>query len=325
MESTSTYSHVTNYHNDTRSPGSQLATQHPLSPPNQTRTILSLLQDGKMNIAEITANPDNANDCLLKSLFLCINQLLAVGDQVPNNYNQFLPDNMRLPMITIDLYIARILKYSPCSKECFITILMYIDRLITKRNFVVNSYNIHRILITSILVAAKYLDDIFYNNHFYSQVGGVSVKEINVMELDFLKLLSFDVSIKLESFVHYAAAMELYCKKMQTQLNMQSPIALPISIPKNLLPQQDDDISKGNNKSNSNSNSSSGSNTDSNSSNSSSSTNNNKDTSVNSKPLSKEAVGKSDHTNKPFIPSTSNQLFTSIFIITIVINLPQGG
>ncbi|EFA80349.1 Non-receptor tyrosine kinase [Heterostelium album PN500] len=232
--SSSSFSHSVNYHNENRShlnqqQPQQLATQYPPSPTSQQTTILSILQEGRMQLDDISSKPETSSDCLLRSLVLCINQLLAYGDQLSNNYTQFLPDNMRLPMITIDLYIARILKYSPCSKEY---------RLITKRNFIVNSYNIHRILITSILVAAKYLDDIFYNNHFYSQVGGVSVKEINVMELDLLKLLSFDVGANLESYVQYANSIEVYNKKIQSHLHINNPISLPISIPSIATPQE---------------------------------------------------------------------------------------
>ncbi|GAM28488.1 hypothetical protein SAMD00019534_116640, partial [Acytostelium subglobosum LB1] len=201
--------------------------------PQQQATFLSILKEGKMQLQEINmaSKPDSPIECLLKSLIICTNQFLAYADQYPNNFTQFLPENMKLPMITIDMYIARILKYSPCSKECFITTLMYIDRLITKRGFVVNSYNIHRILITGILVAAKYLDDIFYNNHFYSQVGGVSVKEINSLELDLLKLLSFDVGTDFQTYIEYSSAMEMYSQRIQQHLCVPVASSLPVAFP----------------------------------------------------------------------------------------------
>ncbi|KYQ96827.1 Non-receptor tyrosine kinase spore lysis A [Tieghemostelium lacteum] len=216
----------------------QLSTQYPNSqhsPPQQQSvplTILSLLKDKKIQLGDYTNSWGENGDWLLRGLVVCINTLLSINDQYPNNFSQFLPEHMKLPMITIEGYIGRIIKYSPCSKECFITILMYIDRLIQNRHFIVNSYNIHRILITCVLVAAKYLDDIFYNNQFYSQVGGVSVKEINIMELDLLKLLSYDVSIPLRTYQTYVTSFERYVK--QIQLTLKYPVnlkGLPSHIP----------------------------------------------------------------------------------------------
>ncbi|EGC28342.1 hypothetical protein DICPUDRAFT_93345 [Dictyostelium purpureum] len=198
----------------------------------QPVTFLSILNEGKIQLGEVSNSWGQNGDWVLRALVMSINQLLSINDQYPNNHSQFLPEHMKLPMITIEGYIARIIKYSPCSKECFIIILMYIDRLIQKRNFIVNSYNIHRILITCVLVAAKYLDDIFYNNQFYSQVGGVSVKEINTMEIDLLKLLSFDVSARVNEYTVYFEHFKSYCEKLQLTLNFQpNTKGLPEPIP----------------------------------------------------------------------------------------------
>ncbi|KAF2077618.1 hypothetical protein CYY_001081 [Polysphondylium violaceum] len=219
-QSNNTYSHSANYYQD-RPTRNQISTQYPSQTPV---TILSILKDKRIQLGEISNSWGENGDWLLRSLVMAINQLLSINDEFPNNYSHFLPEHMKLPMITIEGYISRIIKYSPCSKECFIIILMYIDRLIQKRNFIVNSYNIHRILITSVLIAAKYLDDIFYNNQFYSQVGGVTVKEINIMELDFLKLLSFDLSANSVVYSVYLSHFESYTQKIQTELNFKPNI-----------------------------------------------------------------------------------------------------
>lgn len=56
-------------------------------------------------------------------------------------------------------------KYAACSGECFVLALVYIDRIIQSNpTFVVNSLNIHRLLITSIMLAAKFFDDQYFNN-----------------------------------------------------------------------------------------------------------------------------------------------------------------
>lgn len=48
---------------------------------------------------------------------------------------------LKPPQITILAYLERIFKYASCSSECFILALIYIDRLISKNNFVLTELN----------------------------------------------------------------------------------------------------------------------------------------------------------------------------------------
>ena len=74
--------------------------------------------------------------------------------------------------------------------------LIYIDRLIVKnQNFIANSHCIHRIILMSVMIAAKYYDDFYYNNENWAFVGGIPLTEINKLEIEYLFLLHFDLSI----------------------------------------------------------------------------------------------------------------------------------
>ncbi|KAG2214710.1 hypothetical protein INT46_000929 [Mucor plumbeus] len=70
--------------------------------------------------------------------------------------------------------------------------------------FTINSYNIHRLLITSIVVASKFTSDIFYANSRYAKVGGIPLVELNQLELELLFLLDFQLYIPLEDIQLYA-------------------------------------------------------------------------------------------------------------------------
>lgn len=85
-------------------------------------------------------------------------------------------DSSSCPPISILAYLARIQKYAKCSDACFVVALIYIDRLIELRNIVLTSLNVHRIIITSVLLASKSLDDLPFNNAFYARLGGVPPK-----------------------------------------------------------------------------------------------------------------------------------------------------
>lgn len=66
------------------------------------------------------------------------------------------------PTISIHSYLARIFKYANCSSSCFIVAYVYLDRFVQRQpSLPINSFNVHRLLITSVLVAAKFMDDMW--------------------------------------------------------------------------------------------------------------------------------------------------------------------
>jgi hypothetical protein len=108
------------------------------------------------------------------------------------------------PEISIHDYLGRIAKYYYCSNGCLILGLIYIDRLLKMHpDFVVSSLNIHRLLSTSILLAAKFNDDVFYSNKYYGKVAGVRLSELNVLEEHFLQLLSWRMYVSPEEYDEY--------------------------------------------------------------------------------------------------------------------------
>jgi hypothetical protein len=104
-------------------------------------------------------------------------------------------------------YNFRILKYASCSNECFILALIYIDRLIQRNNFLLTELNVHRVTITAVLLAAKFFDDAYYNNAYYSKVGGVLGIELNGLEVDFLFRINFSLHVTPEVFEKYKAEL----------------------------------------------------------------------------------------------------------------------
>lgn len=64
------------------------------------------------------------------------------------------------PTISIQSYLERIFKYANCSPSCFIVAYVYLDRFAQSQpTLPINSLNVHRLLITSVMVAAKFMDD----------------------------------------------------------------------------------------------------------------------------------------------------------------------
>ncbi|CAA0815530.1 Cyclin-U4-1 [Striga hermonthica] len=107
---------------------------------------------------------------------------------------------LREPSLSIQQYIDRIFKYSCCSSSCFIIAYIYLDRFVQRANLCLTSRNIHRLLITSVMVAAKFMDDKFFNNAYYARVGGVTTSELNKLELKFLFGVDFQLHVSVQTF-----------------------------------------------------------------------------------------------------------------------------
>jgi hypothetical protein len=112
--------------------------------------------------------------------------------------------SLKVPPIGTSDYLNRIVKYAYCSPECFVFALIYLDRLITaNKNCHITPFNVHRLLITSVLLAAKARDDTYYSNAYYAAIGGISNAEINKLEGTFLVLVDFNLFVSPEAFDQY--------------------------------------------------------------------------------------------------------------------------
>ncbi|XP_071738246.1 cyclin-P3-1-like [Rutidosis leptorrhynchoides] len=128
----------------------------------------------------------------------------------------------RAPALTIQQYIDRIFKYSRCSPSCFVVAHIYIDRLIESENIILTSLNVHRLLITSIMLATKFIDEAFFNNAYYARVGGVTTSEMNRLEMKFLFGIDFQLYVNLSTFERYC--LELMSETTGEVIQIEGPL-----------------------------------------------------------------------------------------------------
>jgi hypothetical protein len=148
---------------------------------------------------------DETGAAIVPVLACVLNQLCTRNDMLPINQQGVTKFHaLRPPAISIRDYLERIGKYAACSGECFVLALVYIDRIIqTNPTFVVNSLNIHRLLITSVMLAAKFFDDQYFNNAYYAKVGGVPAPEMNTLEVEFLFMTNFTLFVPTDTYRQY--------------------------------------------------------------------------------------------------------------------------
>ncbi|KAI9288653.1 cyclin-domain-containing protein [Umbelopsis sp. AD052] len=117
-----------------------------------------------------------------------------------------------IPTIDIHSYLSRILKYTPCANEVFLSLLVYFDRMSRNdSNLRIDSFNIHRLIIAGVTVGSKYFSDVFFTNSRYAKVGGLPPAELNTLELEFLHLNSFNLSVSIEELQQYGDQLLNHC------------------------------------------------------------------------------------------------------------------
>lgn len=179
---------------------------------------------------------DDTGAAIVPVLACVLNQLCDRNDHHPDNL-KIHPSKfhaLRPPAITIKDYLLRIAKYAACSGECFVLALVYIDRIIQSNpTFVVNSLNIHRLLITSVMLAAKFFDDQYFNNAYYAKVGGVPRGEMNSLEVEFLFMTNFTLFVPTEQYRQYYTELCNHAKNNACECNQQDgkipSLAIPIA------------------------------------------------------------------------------------------------
>ena len=96
----------------------------------------------------------------------------------------------------------------------------YVDRLGSSFGFELTSMNCHRVLMICTLMASKMVDDEPCSNEYFSNVGGVSLIEINQLEVTLLKALDWNASVSVSE-------VKLAYAKFAPSLKFEEEPALP--------------------------------------------------------------------------------------------------
>jgi hypothetical protein len=141
---------------------------------------------------------------LLKEISTTLNSIIQENNKNSiHRKDNSLFARQQIPKISIFDYLLRIQRYSGIEESTMILSLIYIDRICKKKGIVLSKYNIHRLLFIAILIAIKYNEDIIYDNLYYSKIGGVTKKELLILENEFLKLIDFNLFVSNKMYQKY--------------------------------------------------------------------------------------------------------------------------
>ncbi|KAK4516540.1 uncharacterized protein ATC70_011514 [Mucor velutinosus] len=188
---------------------------------------------------ETTTTLDIANypvDSLVDIVANLLDSIIETNDKLISNNSTTTVTHFHsrtIPNIAVYPYLARILKFAPFSNEVLLCLLVYFDRIakLKKTRYAVNSFTVHRLLITSIVVASKFTSDVFYPNSRYAKVGGIPLCELNQLELEFLFLCNFDLHVKLEDMQAYGDQLLRHALMNHNQCTLSSITSLSVASP----------------------------------------------------------------------------------------------
>lgn len=119
-----------------------------------------------------------------------------------DTYHSFFSQNKQ--PFDLSFYVNRLVQYANCSPAAFVVMLVYVDRVKERLPALfVTDMNCHRVVLTALVLAIKFVDDEVFSNAHYSRVGGVTTAELNDLELKFLEALNWTLAVSPDMYTLY--------------------------------------------------------------------------------------------------------------------------
>ncbi|KAM7261075.1 hypothetical protein ACFE04_026550 [Oxalis oulophora] len=159
---------------------------------------------------------DSKSPLVISVLASLIERTMARNERITKNSSWALTelknrmfDCHETPDMSIQSYLERIFKYTRAGPSVYVVAYVYIDRFCQANpGFRINQRNVHRLLITTIMVASKYVEDLNYRNSYFARVGGLTTFELNKLEMDFLFMMGFKFHVNVSVFESYCSHLE---------------------------------------------------------------------------------------------------------------------
>lgn len=117
-----------------------------------------------------------------------------------HGYQFYCPRTSKLP--AIDDYLSMLIKMLNLDIFDLMHMATYLHRYFNyyicrpSENNILNPFNVHRLVLTASLIAYKYLHDDTYNNSFVASIVGITTKELNNLEIEFLAQINFNLFVE---------------------------------------------------------------------------------------------------------------------------------
>jgi hypothetical protein len=95
-----------------------------------------------------------------------------------------------VPRISPAEYFYRLARYSEASTEALCQAVYHIIQIVQHDDgpCFFNYLSAHRLLLSAVMVTCKFFDDDHYCNAFFARIGGVTLRELNSLEVEFVSM-----------------------------------------------------------------------------------------------------------------------------------------
>mmetsp|Transcript_25021 Transcript_25021/g.98861 ORF Transcript_25021/g.98861 Transcript_25021/m.98861 type:complete len:199 (-) Transcript_25021:124-720(-) len=112
------------------------------------------------------------------------------------------------PSFGLKSFISFLVKRAGCPFSVLVVALIYLDRLKQDNpSTTLSMFTIHRLFLTALLLACKFLDDRGHGNLFFAQMVNCSIEEMNQLEMAMLAKLRFKLFVSDKTFATYASCL----------------------------------------------------------------------------------------------------------------------
>ncbi|KAM0935555.1 putative cyclin PHO80, Cyclin-like superfamily [Dioscorea sansibarensis] len=133
----------------------------------------------------------------LESLVQCTDQSFIQKMKILTVFHRRRPLNM-----SIRVFLKRITPRVNCSWSCYLLAYIYLQRFIQRYPLaLIDSYSVHNFIITSLLLAMKFMHNKEYKNSDFAIIGLLPKAEMNLLEAKFMAAIDYRLHVSTEEFV----------------------------------------------------------------------------------------------------------------------------
>ena len=169
-----------------------------------------------MSIAELTESMtrEAQNQApLLEMLSELLQEQIRVNDRSNQVSKEERPTCFEGPcsQFSVAFYVQRIVRYSGASPCCLVATLLYLERFRQRRPAVrLTSSTLQRLLLVAAMTATKYLEDVSCSNTRWAVIGGLTLRETNALEIEFLTAMDFNLSVHPDDYARCATELRTF-------------------------------------------------------------------------------------------------------------------
>ena len=128
-----------------------------------------------------------------ESIYKFCSILKSLIDPQQHNQPSTCYDLVKEPSISHQMYVERLVDYTMADENCLELSLQYMKKI----GVVITKMNIHSMLAVCLLLAIKYDQDppMCWTNRYFSEVCGIDLMRLNLLELETLRLLHYNLYI----------------------------------------------------------------------------------------------------------------------------------